>query len=215
MANNFKNSFATIVGAGEFYQVTGSATDNHTGPQMIYTANDGSTDVNSILIEVDASNTGNSAITFTSFMQDTSSALPSSGTTIGTVQNSNVATVTTAAGHGLKAGQYVHVTGSTVNNINGIHKIVTVPSTPVDSNSSPTTFTYTLAAASSAATGNAAGTIVIYRAHHIIKDAPIPAGSTLKVVSGQKIVLNGGDKFYAYASAGTCDVIASVLEGVS
>ena len=210
MANNFKNSFATIVGAGEYYQVTGSATDNHTGPQMIYTANDGSTDVNSILIEVDASNTGNSAITFTSFMQDTSSALPSSGTTIGTVQNSNVATVTTAAGHGLKAGQYVHVTGSTVNNINGIHKIVTI-----SSESDPIQFTYTLAAASSAATGNAAGTIVIYRAHHIIKDAPIPAGSTLKVVSGQKIVLNGGDKFYAYASAGTCDVIASVLEGVS
>ena len=210
MANNFKNSFATIVGAGEYYQVTGSATDNHTGPQMIYTANDGSTDVNSILIEVDASNTGNSAITFTSFMQDTSSALPSSGTTIGTVQNSNVATVTTAAGHGFKAGQYVHVTGSTVNNINGIHKIVTI-----SSESDPIQFTYTLAAASSAATGDAAGTIVIYRAHHIIKDAPIPAGSTLKVVSGQKIVLNGGDKFYAYASAGTCDVIASVLEGVS
>ena len=210
MANNFKNSFATIVGAGEFYQVTGSATDNHTGPQMIYTANDGSTDVNSILIEVDASNTGNSAITFTSFIQDTSSALPSSGTTIGTVQNSNVATVTTSSGHGLKVGQYVHVTGSTVNNINGIHKIVTI-----SSESDPIQFTYTLAAASSAATGNAAGTIVIYRAHHIIKDAPIPAGSTLKVVSGQKIVLNGGDKFYAYASAGTCDVIASVLEGVS
>ena len=85
----------------------------------------------------------------------------------------------------------------------------------ISSGSDPTQFTYTLAAASSAATGNAAGTIVIYRAHHIIKDAPIPAGSTLKVVSGQKIVLNGGDKFYAYASAGTCDVIASVLEGVS
>ena len=50
---------------------------------------------------------------------------------------------------------------------------------------------------------------------HAIKDAPIPAGSTLKVVSVQKIVLNGGYKFYAYASAGTCDVIASVLEGVS
>jgi hypothetical protein len=210
MANNFKNSFATIVGAGEFYQATGSATDNHTGPQMIYTANDGSSDVNSILIEVDASNTGNSAITLTSFIQDTSSALPSSGTTIGTVQNSNVATVTTAAGHGLKVGQYVHVTGSTVNNINGIHKIVTI-----SSGSDPTQFTYTLFAASSAATGNAAGTIVIYKAHHIIKDAPIPSGSTLKVVSGQKIVLNGGDKFYAYASAGTCDIIASVLEGVS
>jgi len=108
MANNFKNSFATIVGAGEFYQVTGSATDNHTGPQMIYTANDGSTDVNSILIEVDASNTGNSAITFTSFMQDTSSTL---GSITSVVSASDVATVTSGAAHGLKVGQYVHVTG--------------------------------------------------------------------------------------------------------
>lgn len=202
MANNFKNSFATIVGAGEFYQVTGSATDNHTGPQMIYTANDGSTDVNSILIEVDASNTGNSAITFTSFMQDTSSTL---GSITSVVSSSDVATVTSGAAHGLKVGQYVHVTGSTTAYVNGVYKVASVPST--------TTFTY--AQNSSAADGTAAGTIVIYRAHHIIKDAPIPAGSTLKVVSGQKIVLNGGDKFYAYASAGTCDVIASVLEGVS
>lgn len=202
MANNFKNSFATIVGAGEYYQVTGSATDNHTGPQMIYTANDGSTDVNSILIEVDASNTGNSAITFTSFMQDTSSTL---GSITSIVSASDVATVTSGAAHGLKVGQYVHVTGSTTAYVNGVYKIASVPST--------TTFTY--AQNSSAADGTAAGTIVIYRAHHIIKDAPIPAGSTLKVVSGQKIVLNGGDKFYAYASAGTCDVIASVLEGVS
>ena len=202
MANNFKNSFATIVGAGEFYQVTGSATDNHTGPQMIYTANDGSTDVNSILIEVDASNTGNSAITFTSFMQDTSSTL---GSITSVVSASDVATVTSGAAHGLKVGQYVHVTGSTTAYVNGVYKVASVPST--------TTFTY--AQNSSAADGTAAGTIVIYRAHHIIKDAPIPAGSTLKVVSGQKIVLNGGDKFYAYASAGTCDVIASVLEGVS
>ena len=202
MANNFKNSFATIVGAGEYYQVTGSATDNHTGPQMIYTANDGSTDVNSILIEVDASNTGNSAITFTSFMQDTSSTL---GSITSVVSASDVATVTSGAAHGLKVGQYVHVTGSTTAYVNGVYKVASVPST--------TTFTY--AQNSSAADGTAAGTIVIYRAHHIIKDAPIPAGSTLKVVSGQKIVLNGGDKFYAYASAGTCDVIASVLEGVS
>ena len=202
MANNFKNSFATIVGAGEFYQATGSATDNHTGPQIIYTANDGSSDVNSILIEVDASNTGNSAITLTSFIQDTSSTL---GSITSVISASDVATVTVGAAHGLKVGQYVHITGSTAAYVNGVYKVATVPST--------TTFTY--AQNSSAADGTAAGTIVIYRAHHIIKDAPIPSGSTLKVVSGQKIVLNGGDKFYAYASAGTCDIIASVLEGVS
>ena len=36
MANNFKNAFASIVTAGENYQSTGSATDNHTC--LLYTS---------------------------------------------------------------------------------------------------------------------------------------------------------------------------------
>lgn len=50
---------------------------------------------------------------------------------------------------------------------------------------------------------------------HVVKDAPIPAGSTLKVVSGQKIVLNGNDEIRIYATAATVDVIASILEDVN
>ena len=72
MANNFKNAFASIVSAGEFYQSTGSATDNATGPQLVYNANNGSSGVNSILVELDAANTGSSGLTFTCFVQDTS-----------------------------------------------------------------------------------------------------------------------------------------------
>ena len=55
----------------------------------------------------------------------------------------------------------------------------------------------------------------------VVKDAPVPVGGTLKVISGQKLVLesltaNVNDKIYAYASgANSCDVIASVLEDVS
>ena len=56
MANNFVNSFASIVTAGEFYQ--SNASDTSTGPQTVYTANNGSSGVNSILIELDAANTG-------------------------------------------------------------------------------------------------------------------------------------------------------------
>ena len=70
MANNFKNAFASIVTAGENYQSTGSATDNHTGPQAIYTANNGSSGVNSILVELDAANTGTAAVSLTAFIQD-------------------------------------------------------------------------------------------------------------------------------------------------
>ena len=51
--------------------------------------------------------------------------------------------------------------------------------------------------------------------YHIVKDAPIPSGSTLKVISGQKVVLNGDDQIRAYASANTADAIVSVLEDVA
>ena len=202
MANNFKNAFASIVTAGEFYQSTGSATDNHTGPQNVYTANNGSSGVNSILVELDASNTGTAGVTLTAFIQDVSSTL---GSITSIVSSSDVATVTTGSAHGLQVGMYVHVTASSTAYINGIYKVASVPSS--------TTFTY--AQNSSASNGSAGGTIVIYKAYHIVKDVSIPANSTLKIVSGQKIILNANDKLYAYASAATVDVIAGILQEVS
>ena len=200
MANNFVNSFASIVTAGEFYQ--SNASDTSTGPQTIYTANNGSSGVNSILIELDAANTGTSGITVSAFIQDTSATL---GSITSVVSSSDVATVTTGSAHGLKVGQYVNVTGSSTNYVNGMYKVASVPST--------TTFTY--AQNSSAANGTAAGTKVIYKAYHIVKDAPIPASATLKVVAGQKVVLNSNDKVIAYASAGTCDIVAGILQEVT
>ena len=114
MANNFKNAFATSVST-----TAGSPTD-------VYTANNGSA-CNSILIELDISNTGTSAVQVTVLIRDSSA--------------------------------------------------------------------------------NAS--------FHIIKSAPLPVGSSLKVVSGQKVVLNGNDKVQVYASANTVDVVASILEDVS
>ena len=202
MANNFKNAFASIVSAGEFYQSTGSATDNATGPQLVYNANNGSSGVNSILVELDAANTGSSGLTFTCFVQDVSSTL---GSITSIVSSSDIATVTTGSAHGLSVGMYVHVTGSTTAFVNGIYKVASVPSA--------TTFTY--AQNSGASNGTAAGTKVIYKAYHIVKDVSIPSNTTLKIVSGQKMVLNANDKVYAYASAATCDVIAGILQEVS
>ena len=200
MANNFVNSFASIVTAGEFYQ--SNASDTSTGPQTVYTANNGSSGVNSILIELDAANTGTAGITVSAFIQDTSSTL---GSITSIVSSSDVATVTTGSAHGLKVGMYVNVTGSSTNFVNGVYKVASVPST--------TTFTY--AQNSGAADGTAAGTKVIYKAHHIVKDAPIPSSATLKVVAGQKVVLNSNDKVLAYASAGTCDIVAGILQEVT
>ncbi len=200
MANNFVNGFASIVTAGEFYQ--SNASDTSTGPQTVYTANNGSSGVNSILIELDAANTGSAGITVSAFIQDTSSTL---GTVSSIASSSDVATVTTASAHGLKVGMYVNVTGSSTNFVNGVYKVASVPSA--------TTFTY--AQNSGAANGSAAGTILIYKAYHIVKDAPVPASSTLKIVAGQKIVLNSNDKVIAYASAATCDIVAGILQEVT
>ena len=136
MANNFKNSFVSVTTAGENYQ--SSASDSLTGPHTVYTANNGS-GVNSILIELDAANTGDSAITATAFIQDTSATL---GTITSIVSSSDTATVTCAGAHGLQTGMYVNVTGSTTNYVNGIYKIT---------KTGATTFTY--AQNSSAADG--------------------------------------------------------------
>ena len=198
MANNFKNSFVSVSTAGENYQ--SDASDSLTGPQTVYTANNGS-GVNSILIELDAANTGDSAITATAFVQDTSATL---GTISSISSTSDTATVTCAGAHGLATGMYVNVTGSSTNYVNGIYKIT---------KTGATTFTY--AQNSSASNGTAAGTIVIYKAYHIVKDAPIPPQSTLKIVSGQKVVLNGDDKVLVYGSAATLDIVASILEDVT
>ena len=169
---------------------------------MVYNANNGSSGVNSILVELDAANTGTASIALTAFIQDTSATL---GSITSIVSSSDIATVTTGSAHGLSVGQYVMVTGSTTAYVNGLYKVASVPST--------TTFTY--AQNSGAANGSAAGTIVIYKAYHIVKDAPVPSGSTLKIVAGQKVVLNSNDKVIAYASAGTVDVIAGVLQEVT
>jgi hypothetical protein len=63
-------------------------------------------------------------------------------------------------------------------------------------------------------------TVLIYdssatASYHIVKNAPVPAGSALKVVSGQKIVLNGNDKVQVYSTAATVDVVASILQDVT
>ena len=48
----------------------------------------------------------------------------------------------------------------------------------------------------------------------IVKDAPIPAGSSLQVISGQKVILESGDSIRVTAS-GACDVVCSILEDVN
>ena len=50
----------------------------------------------------------------------------------------------------------------------------------------------------------------------VVRGAPIPVGGSLKVISGQKLVLEATDRIFAYcSSARNVDVVCSMLEDVS
>ncbi len=49
---------------------------------------------------------------------------------------------------------------------------------------------------------------------YLVKDAPIPSGSALQVISGQKVILETGD-LIKVTSSGAVDCIASILEDVN
>lgn len=52
---------------------------------------------------------------------------------------------------------------------------------------------------------------------HVVKDVPIPPGSTIQVINGQKLVLEVGDSLEAKCetSGATVDVIVSLVDGVN
>ena len=51
---------------------------------------------------------------------------------------------------------------------------------------------------------------------YIVRDAPLPIGGALKVIAGQKLVLEGEDSLFVTASsASSVDAIASILQAVS
>ena len=49
---------------------------------------------------------------------------------------------------------------------------------------------------------------------YLVKDAPIPTGSALQVISGQKVILEAGD-IVKVTSNGAVDCVASILEDVN
>jgi len=48
---------------------------------------------------------------------------------------------------------------------------------------------------------------------HLVKSAPVPSGSSLEIMSGNKLVLETGDKIQALASTtGVADLLISYME---
>ena len=84
------------------------------------------------------------------------------------------------------------------------------------------TNTFTIAESRSATVPikfSSTGTITNYKVvalADVVRGAPIPVGGSLKVISGQKLVLESTDRIWAYcSSARNVDVVCSMLEDVS
>ena len=218
MANNFKNAVLRNISA------------DSTLPTEIYKAPNSK---KAIAIEIDVANKSSAGVTVTVQLEDESSNL--AGTTaqqVSTVATDATGDLTTAAVHGLVLNDRIVFT-------NGTDPSFTNASLPpsADAALSETRMYYVQKIesttkiriaesrnATSALTFATNGASVVFTKIHIadiVKDAPVPVGGALKVISGQKLVLQSdstgvNDKIYAYSSgASACDVIASVLQDVS
>ena len=228
MANNFKNAVIRNISA------------DSTLPTVIYSVPDTK---KSIAIELDVANKGSAGVNVTVQIEDESQN--ETKDQAGTVTASNahiisaiavdatgVLTTTSGAAHNLIVNDRV------LFNFSGAPSFTNASLPPSGDaalsaskfyyvQSIPSTSTFTIAETKSAASPlsfDGAGTGVEFKKIHladVVKDAPIPVGGTLKVISGQKLVLesavaSANDKLYAYCtSANDVDAIASVLEDVS
>jgi len=218
MANNFKNAVIRNISADSNLPTTIYSTPNSK---------------KSIAIELDCSNKSSSGVTVTVQMEDESQNESGGDAHTLTVTTgvSGTLTTTNAAAHNLIVNDRVLFAASTAPSF-------TDGSLPPSAEAAlsvlrfyyvqsvATTSTFTIAETKSGTllTFDSTGGSVVFTKIHLadmVKDAPVPVGGALKVISGQKLVLESdssgvNDKLYAYTSAASSvDVIASVLEDVS
>jgi len=219
MANNFFNAIQTNV------------SNDSTLPTAVYTT---PVSKKSILIELDVANKSSSGVTVTVQICDASANTGPSGNTrnVNAVATNTTGTLTTVSAHGLSVNDRVTFTNSTDPSFtdaslppSGDTTLSETRLYYVQSVASTTTFTIAESeSATSALTFDSNGASVtftkIYLAD-IVRDAPVPVGGSLKVISGQKLVLEAGsspeqDKVYVYSSAANAvDAVGSVLQEVS
>ena len=222
MANNFYNAVRRNISA-----------DSNL-PTTIYTVPN---QKKSIAIELDCSNKSSAGVTVTVQLEDESqNESGGNGQAISAVAQdaTGLLTTTSNTNHNLIVNDRVIFSASTAPSFTNaslppsaeaalsVTRFYYVQSVTT---SAPYKFTIaeTKSAASPLSFDTAGNTVAFTKLHlaDIIKDAPVPVGGTLKVISGQKLVLeshadNINDKIYAYSSgASAVDVITSVLEDVS
>ena len=219
MANNFKNAVLRNISADSNLPTTIYSTPNSK---------------KSIAIELDCSNKSSTGVTVTVQMEDESqNESGGNAHTISAVatNTTGLLTTTSAAVHNLIVNDRVLFAVSsapsftdaslppsaeTALSVLRFYYVQSIPST--------STFTIAETRSGTLLTFDSNGSGVTFTKIHLadmVKDAPVPVGGALKVISGQKLVLESdssgvNDKLYAYASgASSVDVIASVLEDVS
>ena len=236
MANNFFNAIKRNV-------------SNDSGlPTEVYKAPDTK---KAILIELDVANKSSSGVTVTVSMCDESQNQTYDTTGTSTNANASTMTVSTgtsglfttasSAEHNLIVNDRVVFTSTTAPSFtdaslpsSGDTMLSTDNSTPAAKRNRmyyvqavPSATTFKIAESESASValtfdnaGNAVRMIKVFLAD-IVRDAPVPVGGSLKVISGQKLVIesahaNVNDKIFVTSSAANAvDCIASVLQEVS
>ena len=207
MANNFVNKFKNNISAEE------------TLPTEIYYH----ASKKAICIELDAANKSSAGVTVGVAVEDTGSL----GSAI-TLNGSGEGITSAANGTFTKSSHGLNVNDRVVFTIAANAAIASGSSDP-NLNSrryyfiqSAATNTFTIAESRSATTPikfSSTGTITnvkVVALADVVRGAPIPVGGSLKVISGQKLVLESTDRIWAYcSSARNVDVVCSMLEDVS
>ena len=203
MANNFVNKFKNNISAEE------------TLPTEIYYH----ASKKAICIELDAANKSSAGVTVGVAVEDTGS-LGSAQTSVSITSAANG--TFTKSSHGLSVNDRIVFTiaanaaiasGSSDTNLNSSRYYFI---------QSAATNTFTIAESRNATTPikfSGSGTITnvkVVALADVVRGAPIPVGGSLKVISGQKLVLESTDRIWAYcSSARNVDVVCSMLEDVS
>ena len=217
MANNFKNAVKRNISAD-----SGLPTEIYKAPNS----------KKSIAIEIDVSNKSSAGVTVTVQLEDESQNEAGGDAHTVTVATgvTGLITTTNAAAHNLIINDRVIFGGTASSFTNaslppsGETAVSATRLYYVQSRPSDSTFTIAETKSGTLLTFDTTGSSVVFTKIHladVVKDAPVPVGGALKVIAGQKLVIeslaaNVQDKLYLYVSAAnSCDAIGSVLQEVS
>ena len=178
-----------------------------------------------IVIELDVANRSTASQTISVLIDDFTAKGSNIASTAATISSNTIVSAT----HGFTTGDVVRLTksGSTAirvsgaepatagNNTDPVYYVIVVNATSFKLASSHTNATAgtALTVTGSTVTGDIWNTLAFT---YIVRDAPIPIGGALKVIAGQKLVMEATDSMIVQtSSANSVDSIASILEDVS